>query len=416
MTESSSDRCAPRIEYLKVRNFRALKDVEIADLTPLTVLVGPNGSGKSTVLDVFAFLAECFEDGLGKAWNWRGGASELKTRGADGPVVIELKCRVAAESVDPRLVVYRLEVDETDSGPSVSREQLRWKRSGYGKAFIFLDNKQGKGRATSEERPEFGDTREPFDLNSPDTLAVNVLGQFREHARVAALREFVKGWHLSYLSVDSAHKESRAGPQKRLNRKGSNLANVVQYLEERYPERLGRIFQLLSQRTPHVEEVRAETTLDGRLQLQFKDSPFERPIMARFASDGVLKMLAYLVLLHDREGPPFIGIEEPENFLHPRLLYELAEEYRAAGEWAQLLVATHSPSFLDALRPEEVRVLWRDDRGHTRVERAADLPGVQAFMDNGAMLGQLWTEGHFGVGDPLTRHGAPAPWRRGGGS
>ena len=49
-----------RIEYLKVQNFRALRDVVFRDLTPLTVLLGPNGSGKSTVFDVFAFLAECF--------------------------------------------------------------------------------------------------------------------------------------------------------------------------------------------------------------------------------------------------------------------------------------------------------------------------------------------------------------------
>ena len=61
---------------------------------------------------------------------------------------------------------------------------------------------------------------------------------------------------------------------------------------------------------------------DGRLLLQIKDAPFSHPVMARFASDGTLKMLAYLVLLYDPAPPPFIGIEEPENFLHPRLLPE----------------------------------------------------------------------------------------------
>ena len=71
----------PRIERLKVRNFRALRDVELTHLTPLTVLLGPNGSGKSTVFDVFAFLAECFENGLRRAWEKRGRARELKSRG-----------------------------------------------------------------------------------------------------------------------------------------------------------------------------------------------------------------------------------------------------------------------------------------------------------------------------------------------
>lgn len=58
----------PRIERLKVRNFRVLRDVELTRLAPLTVLLGPNGSGKSTLFDVFAFLAECFEGGLRRAW------------------------------------------------------------------------------------------------------------------------------------------------------------------------------------------------------------------------------------------------------------------------------------------------------------------------------------------------------------
>ena len=59
----------PRITALNVRNYRALRDVTLKELTPLTVLLGPNGSGKSTVFDVFAFLSECFTDGIRKAWD-----------------------------------------------------------------------------------------------------------------------------------------------------------------------------------------------------------------------------------------------------------------------------------------------------------------------------------------------------------
>ncbi|MFZ2467280.1 MAG: AAA family ATPase, partial [Parvibaculum sedimenti] len=77
-----------RITHLKVQNFRALRDVEFKDLTPFTVLLGPNGSGKSTVFDAFAFLADCFQLGLRRAWDKRNRAKELKTRGSDGPVVI----------------------------------------------------------------------------------------------------------------------------------------------------------------------------------------------------------------------------------------------------------------------------------------------------------------------------------------
>ena len=393
-----------RIERLKVRNFRALQNVEFRDLQPMTVLLGPNGSGKSTVFDVFAFLAECFESGLRRAWDRRGRARELMTRGADGPLTIEIKYR---EQPRTPLITYHLSVNEVNGRPVVTHEWLRWKRKPYGAPFRFLENREGQGQAVSGEVPDEEDQRVNIALNSSDLLAVNALGQFREHPRVGALRTFITGWHVSYLSADSARGQPEAGPQERLTKSGANLANVVQYLGEQQPQRLGRVFAALRARVPRVERVLADTMLDGRLLLQIKDAPFERPVLARFASDGTLKMLAYLVMLYDTEPPPFIGIEEPENFLHPRLLTGLAEECRAASEHTQLLVTTHSPFFIDSLQPSEVRVLWRDIEGHTQTRRAADLPGIPEFIREGAQLGDLWMEGHFGVGDPLTEHGGP---------
>lgn len=396
-------RIQARIEYLKVQNFRALGEVEFKDLKPLTVLLGPNGSGKSTVFDVFAFLAECFELGLRRAWDKRGRAKELKTRGADGPVLIEIKYK---ENQYPT-ITYHLAVDERGGAPVVVEEWLQWRRGQTGKPFRFLDYREGQGRAVSGELPDEKDRRVEIPLNSPDLLAVNALGQFAEHPRVAALREFITGWHVSYLSADSARGQPEAGPQERLAKTGDNLANVIQYLAEQHSARLDHIFTVLRQRVPRIERVLAEPMPDGRLLLQIKDAPFSQPVLARFASDGTLKMLAYLVLLYDPTPPPFIGIEEPENFLHPRLLPELAEECRAASERTQLLATTHSPFFLNGLRPEEVRVLWRDEQGYTQTRRAADLPGVCEFVEQGALLGHLWMEGQLGVGDPLVNQGAP---------
>ena len=152
---------------------------------------------------------------------------------------------------------------------------------------------------------------------------------------------------------------------------------------------------------------------DGRLLLQIKDAPFAQPILSRFASDGTLKMLAYLVVLHDPDPPQFVGVEEPENFLHPRLLQELAEECRAASARSQLLVTTHSPFFLNGLRPSEVRVLYRDEQGYTQTVRASDIEGISEFIEAGASLGHLWLEGRFGVGDPLVNAGAPSRKRAG---
>jgi predicted ATPase len=394
-----------RIVYLRVENFRALRKIELKDITPLTVLLGPNGSGKSTLFDVFAFLSECFNFGLRRAWDRRGRAKELKTRGSEGPIVIEIKY---SEPHYP-LITYHLAVDERSGIPVVAEEWLRWKRGSRGQPFRFLDYKEGVGRAVSGDAPDAQDRRIDIPLKSPDLIAVNALGQFAEHPRVAALRDFITGWYVSYFSVDNTRGQPEAGPQERLSRTGDNLANVIQFLAEQHPQRLDQIFEVLRRRVPRIERVLADAMPDGRLLLTIKDAPFDNPILARFASDGTLKLLAYLVLLYDPFPPPFIGIEEPENFLHPRLLYGLAEECRASAQRGQLLVTTHSPFFLNALRPEEVRALYRDSSGYTQITAVSDIPGIPEFLHEGAQLGDLWMEGHFRVGDPLTNQGAPVP-------
>jgi Predicted ATPase len=151
----------------------------------------------------------------------------------------------------------------------------------------------------------------------------------------------------------------------------------------------------MRQRVPRLASVVTEIMPDGRLLLQIKDAPFDQPILSRFASDGTLKMLAYLTILYGPNPPPFIGIEEPENFLYPHLLPGLAEECRAAAEFAQILISTHSPTFVNWFRPEEVLVLSRDHQGYTRIARAADIRGVREFLDTGARLGDLWLEGYL---------------------
>jgi len=166
---------------------------------------------------------------------------------------------------------------------------------------------------------------------------------------------------------------------------------------------LNQLLLTLSRRIPQLERVEAEVLLDNRLLLQIKDAPFERPILSKFASDGTLKMLAYLTVLYDPEPPQLVGIEEPENYLHPRLLPELVEECREASAHTQLMVTSHSPFFVNGLRPDELWVLYRDARGYTRAKRAADMPGIKEFMVEGALLGQLWMEGRFEYGDPLTK-------------
>jgi predicted ATPase len=374
----------PRIEYLRVKNYRALRDLELNPISPLTVFLGPNGSGKSTVFDVFAFLAECFAAGLRKAWDKRGRFKELRTRGSEGAIEFELKYR---ESNSATPITYHLAISEDSKGPFVSQEWLQWKRGlTKGRPFKFLDFESGSGKVVSGEYPDEHAERVKEELASREMIAVNTLGQFAKHPRVSALRNYISGWYLSYLTADSTRGVPEAGPQERLSNSADNLANVIQYLKEQHKGRLDEILAVLASRIPRLERVDADIMADGRLLLQIKDAPFDKPVLARFASDGTLKMLAYLTVLYDPDPPQLVG---------------------KAAERTQLMVTTHSPFFVNGLRPEEVWVLYRTEKGYTEGRRAADMHAIPHFMKEGAQLGQLWMENYFEVGDPLTASGGP---------
>ena len=183
---------------------------------------------------------------------------------------------------------------------------------------------------------------------------------------------------------------------------GDNLANVMQFLEERQPEQLREVLNALSRRVPQLEKVLTEPMRDGRLLIQMIDRPFDDPILARYISDGTLKLLAYLFVLYDSDPPPLIGIEEPENFIHPKLLRELGEECLVASNSSQILVTTHSPYLLDALsKPSQVRILNRGNDGFTTTRPVSDMPLVKEYLRAGGLLGESWVQGMFDLTDEL---------------
>ncbi|WP_156457952.1 AAA family ATPase [Sphingomonas sp. Leaf412] len=401
-TSISASSPPARIENVRIGNFRALQQVEFKAMTPLTALLGANGSGKSTFFDVFAFLSDCFSEGLRRAVDKRGKFSDLRSRGQSGPITFEVAYREGGliGGRRPGLVRYHLAIDEIDGRPVVAAEWMHWKRKSWGAPFRFLDYRYGQGSVISGDLPEEADVKTELPLAGPDVLAVSTLGQLASNPRVKSLRDFIVGWHLSYLSTSDARVVPEAGPQEHLSRTGHNLANVIQFLGERHPHVLDRVFSTLRRRIPKLETVEPLSLPTGHLLLTVKDAPFEEGVQARYVSDGTLKMLAYLVQLSDPSPPPFLGIEEPENFLHPRLLGELAEECEVATRHMQMVVTTHSPFFIDALEANQVWALRRNERGYTEAIRASQMAGVPEQIAAGGSLGQLWIEGFFEAGNP----------------
>ncbi|MBF0261118.1 MAG: AAA family ATPase [Magnetococcales bacterium] len=393
-----------QILSLRLKNFKCFQDVELKDIPRFCVVIGANGTGKSTLFDLFGFLREAFTSNIHTALLRMGGGrgfQEVRSRGAEGCIEIELKFRITPDSP---LATYFLAIDEEDGSPIVSREILKYRRGSYGQPWHFLDFTRGYGFAVTNELTSTKEVsaldREYQTLKSPDILAIKGLSQFERFPVVMELGNLIENWHVSDFHINRARIEPGAGYAEHLSSEGENLALMIQYLYNRHRKVFDTILDKLSRRVPGIARVDAKTTEEGRVLLRFQDRAFEDPFLARFVSDGTIKMLAYLTLLHDPKPHPLLCVEEPENQLYLSLLMELAEEFRDyANRGGQVFVSTHSPDFLNAVELSEVFWLTKQ-HGYTQIVRASDNPQIRAYMEDGDKMGYLWKQGLFQDVDP----------------
>jgi predicted ATPase len=417
-----------RIEGLRIKNYRALKDITLGklwntqnrdSLTPMTAVIGKNGVGKSTLFDAFGFLSDCLKGGVEEACDarGRGGFERLRSQGQEGSIEFHIYYK---EDYNYRPITYELAIDlDTDNRPYVKKERLRQRRkgqkTGWPFSFLLLDEGKGivwkgeeEGKQVEEgqdhfdllkliekiKRGDYEDGGELVELNDKRKLGIATLGSLKQHPRISLFRRFIEGWYLSYFTPDAARSLPLAGPQKHLNIHGDNLGNVVQFMEREHSKKFQNILNSISRKIPGIEKISTEKSPDNRLLLKFNDRGFQDPFYVQQMSDGTLKVFAYLLLLEDPSPPPFICIEEPENGLYHKLLETLAQEFRkhATGQRgrSQIFITTHQPYFVDALQPEEVWILEKGDDGFSRIKRASDNPLIKNLVSEGLPLGSLW--------------------------
>jgi predicted ATPase len=397
-----------RVESIRLKNFRAFRDVHMRDIPGFCVLIGANGTGKSTLFSVFSFLRDAMTTNVTEAFGRLGGSrgfQEVRSRNSEGPIEIELQIRNGLGN-QQTLITYSLQLAEERGRTIVEREILMYPRTDGGRPWHVIDFRRGTGEAVTNEMEAVSEERqlkrETQTLKSPDILAIKGLAQFDRFPTAVALGSLIENWHLSDFRIDRARveQEDSFGGAVHLSREGEDLSLVLDYLQRNEPKVFHEILTRLARRIPGIVRVESKVTEEGRVLLRFQDGAFEDPFLARHVSDGTIKMLAYLVLLLDPKPHPLLCVEEPENQLYPNLLSELVEEFRSyATRGGQVFVSTHSPDFLNAVELDEAFWLVKK-AGYTEIRRAKDDEQIAAYMNDGDKLGYLWKQGLFEGADP----------------
>jgi predicted ATPase len=394
-----------KIESIKIKNFKAFKNAEMKNIPRFCVIVGANGSGKTTLFNVFGFLKDALSTDVKSAVNKRGGFNEVISRGCSGNIEFEIKFRAKDSYKNNPIITYFLSISNENNKVFVNKEVLKYRRGTKGQPWEFLKFSNGKGTAVINEQMldstnEKDLKREDQSLKSNTILAIKGLAQFEKFPAVIALSNLIDNWHVSDIHVSETRKIQRLEPEEHLSTLGENLSNVIDFLHTEHKEKLSEIIEVLKQRIPGISKVESKITEEGNVLLKIQDESFDKPFLVRYISDGTIKMLAYLVLLHDPEPYPLLCVEEPENQLYPHLLEELAEEFRLyANRGEQVFVSTHSPDFLNAINVDEVFLLVKEN-GYTTIKRASENQQIKDYMNAGDKMGYLWKQGFFDLLKP----------------
>ncbi|WNE98867.1 AAA family ATPase [Streptomyces luomodiensis] len=397
-----------RILGLTVRNFRTLTDTTLP-LGPLTVMVGPNASGKSNVLHALEFLGDVSRKGIEPALEERGGFDVLAFRGGRKPVgkitvgIEGIWSDFATEEAPDRyeLSVSRRRrpephhrdhaisrVEQFVQHPKAETETSVELKSSSVVVTSLSETGRHKAQASVERMASalYQHHILPLSDNSPSAQAI---GEVRRH--LSEIRVFDP-------DVRAARKPSAVSEQgPRLKGDASNLADFLLGLRE-HRDAWELLLDDVRTVVPQIRNIQVTLVAgSSRAEVELEEECLRGRTRLSDASWGTVRILCMLAIFHDPNPPLLTCIEEIDHGIHPHALGLLAERLREASERSQYLVTTHSPIFVNKLKPEEFVPCGRRASGASVIpaRRPKDIRKVIEASEYEPM-GDLWYSGSLG--------------------
>jgi len=385
--------CYPLIEGFWIKNYKAFQQIAVGssfqqsvvpdfsseellpyELTPLTVFVGDTGTGKSTILDVFAFLAECINHGINSAINHRGGFDSIYHFGGTGPLSIGVVYRPCNE---PQSLTYILNINQNPSThrPFIDTEAIIYRDhqvNSQPRPVLLFQNGDKRTRLLQPWREASGSALEQVKETDAAHLGLAALAQFEDLPDIPQFKLYLDKFFVSCYTSGNA---VRLSPPRFKFSPSGNLALDLKRIQDKHPSEFTNILDVIAQRMPEVDKILFNTTETGHMLLTFKLAGREVTVHPVHLGEGSLRLLSHLTLFEDPTPTPLMGIEEPAAFMGMSQILaftKLISYHTRELGGTQFLITTNNNALIDQVDPTEVWFLLRNNNGTIQASRGLD--------------------------------------------
>lgn len=372
------------VSHVVFERYRSLRDVKL-ELESLNVLIGANASGKSNALDGLRLLHEAVvERDFSEAVRARGGIVHLAWKGEEASYV-RLTLRVTTPEGIYEWIV-RLQRKAYDF---FVEEEVREIRRGHPPTTL-IESHEGQGWWWSDQGQKVELRQQPTAC-ALSAAAADAAFPARD------VVDFVRSWGFFDPSPMLLRRASFDLEPSHLDAYGRNLSSRLVALRNQGDGLFERILEATRSilGVPEKLELREG---DDRIYFTQEEPGLKYPVHQVGASSGTLRILALMTALLGEPVSTLVGIEEPENYVHPAALKAFVEHLLRARDHAQILITTHSPLLLDYLDDPAAVCVVRNEPGSGTVITREDRPEAirRALDESGFGLGEFYETRGFG--------------------
>ncbi|VWB92856.1 DNA replication and repair protein RecF [Burkholderia lata] len=378
---------------LHIYNFRSCVDVRLSNLGEITALVGRNGAGKTNILQAIEWLG-------GLISGTAPDADDLDGENGRMAVEFELDSGHYWYSVN-RHSRYDFSSDNTPEVVSNFEEEL-YRVDASGRQELFM-KRQG-------EKVNFSDSSEPLLLSESKSAINSVLSILpkNDERRLALLLIWGYFNRIAYYSLSEETRPSDVifvlssdyqkwlngfGNWKSVDPEGTVMQIIRLFLDDQ--ETFGELKALLgADHLDLISDLKVETIPLRSPEKVSDHSPNNVAYMVEFCPSGHTRYFSFhrlsfgtkrviqmaVSILGDKFNVAMI--EQPEDGIHPALLYKIIPVLRSYCPGKQVIIASHAPSVLNNLDPSEIRLVeLANGRTYARSLNEIEITAARNYLD-----------------------------------